>query len=267
MFGHGALSEYALSEANVVADTVDDLLANDVSSASSVSTPALGQVHALLANDVASASGVSIPTLRQVHGLLANDVASASSVSAPALGQVHGLLADDVASASSVTNPALGQVHGLLADDVVSASSVSVPALGQIHALAADDIESASSVSEPALTAFIPPIVLSSGKGSLGPRFRFKRKRTDPDPELVEEILQQRDEAVAEWEDKHETPPAVAVRLPTSMPLATRAALAELLRDERIKVLAPVKGDSVLLSVTAESLDEEDDIAAILLAI
>ena len=114
------------------ADTVDDLLANDVTSASSVSVPALTQVHALLANDVSSASSVSVPTLTQVHVLLANDVSSASSVTNPALAEndtVDDLLANDVSSASSVSVPALGQVHVLLANDVTSASSVSTPAL------------------------------------------------------------------------------------------------------------------------------------------
>jgi hypothetical protein len=82
-----------------------------VASASSVTAPVLGQVHALLAADVASASSVTEPALAEAGGtddLLANDVASASSVSAPALGQVHALTANDVASASSVTAPALG---------------------------------------------------------------------------------------------------------------------------------------------------------------
>jgi len=43
-----------------------NLAADDVESASEVSTPALGQVHALLANDVESASEVSSPSLTVV---------------------------------------------------------------------------------------------------------------------------------------------------------------------------------------------------------
>jgi hypothetical protein len=131
MLGHGALGEYALSESALVADTTDDLLANDVASASSVSTPAIGQVHVILANDVASASTVSVPAVGQVHALLANDVASASSVSVPALALVTALLANDVASASSVSAPAIGQTHALNASDVASASSVTAPALSE----------------------------------------------------------------------------------------------------------------------------------------
>jgi hypothetical protein len=134
-----------------VSDTTDDLLANDVSSASSVTSPAITQTHVILANDVASASSVTAPALTQVHALLANDVASASSVGTPALLEVVPLLADDVASASSVSVPAIGQVHIITADDVASASSVGTPAVGQIHALLADDVASASSVSTPAL--------------------------------------------------------------------------------------------------------------------
>jgi hypothetical protein len=115
-----------------LADTVDDLLANDVASASSVTAPVIGQAHVLNAADVASASSVTAPVLGQVHALLANDVASASSVTAPVLAEVgtDDLLANDVASASSVSAPALGQVHALTANDVASASSVTAPALG-----------------------------------------------------------------------------------------------------------------------------------------
>jgi hypothetical protein len=127
------------------------LLANDVSSASSVTTPAVAQTHSLLANDVASASSVTTPALTQVHVLNAADVASASSVSNPALAEVNVLTADDVSSASSVTTPALGQIHALLAADVASASTVTTPTVGQIHALLADDVASASNVTAPVL--------------------------------------------------------------------------------------------------------------------
>jgi hypothetical protein len=127
------------------------LLANDVSSASSVTTPAVAQTHSLLANDVASASSVTTPALTQVHVLNAADVASASSVSNPALAEVNVLTADDVSSASSVTTPTVGQIHALLADDVASASNVTAPVLGQAHVLTADDVVSASSVTTPTL--------------------------------------------------------------------------------------------------------------------
>lgn len=162
------------------ADTVDDLLANDVSSASSVTTPAVGQVHALNAADVASVSSVSAPAIGQVHALtaadvvsassvsvpvlaeaagedalLANDISSASSVSAPAIGQIHTLQAADVAAASSVGTPALGQAHALLAADVISSPVVGNPAIGQAHALLASDVVSASSVGVPALVMLV----------------------------------------------------------------------------------------------------------------
>jgi hypothetical protein len=129
----------------------DALLANDVSSASSVSVPTIAQTHAILANDVSSASTVSVPALTQVHVILANDVSSASSVTTPALTEVIALTADDVSSASSVSVPTIGQIHAILANDVSSASSVTTPAIGQIHALLADDVASASSVTEPAV--------------------------------------------------------------------------------------------------------------------
>ena len=127
------------------------LAANDVSATSEVSTPAVGQEHALAADDVESASEVSAPALGQEHALAANDVESASEVTAPALGQEHTLTADDVESASEVTAPAIGQVHALTAVNVEAASEVSAPAIGQEHNLAADDVESASQVTAPAL--------------------------------------------------------------------------------------------------------------------
>lgn len=107
----------------------DALLANDVSSASSVTSPAIGQAHALAANDVASASSVGSPVIGQVHALAANDIASTSSVTAPAIGLVVALAADDVASASAVSVPAVGQAHALLAGHGSSGSSVGAPAL------------------------------------------------------------------------------------------------------------------------------------------
>ncbi len=145
----GGFGELAFTEAEAD-DGIDALLANDVTSASSVTAPVIGQVHALLANDVASASSVSTPALVQIVAILANDVASASSVSTPAIGQVHGLAANDVASASSVGTPAVGQIHALLANDVASASSVTTPAVGQVHILATQGVASASSVTTPA---------------------------------------------------------------------------------------------------------------------
>lgn len=44
----------------------DDLLADDVESASSVSTPSIGQEHAILANDISSVSTVSSPAMDSV---------------------------------------------------------------------------------------------------------------------------------------------------------------------------------------------------------
>ena len=163
------------------AATGDTLLADDVESASEVSTPTLVQVHAILANDVESASSVSVPTLAQVHNILGDDVQSTSEVSTPPLAQAHNTLADDVESTSEVSSPALAQVHilfandaesaselttptlvdsgstvnPLLAEDVESTSEVSTPTLAQVHVLFANDTESASEVSAPALTEVV----------------------------------------------------------------------------------------------------------------
>ena len=90
--------------------------------------------HNLTADDVESASGVSTPSIGQVHGLSASDVQSTSEVDAPAIGQVHGLTATSVESASQVSTPALGQVHALTASGVESVSEVSTPTLGVVSA-------------------------------------------------------------------------------------------------------------------------------------
>lgn len=135
------------------ADSVDDLLANDVQSTSNVTAPAIGQVHAILANDVQSTSNVTAPALAQVHALTAADVESTSEVTAPGLLEVTPLTAEDVESASEVSAPVLAQVHVLLAADVESASEVSAPTLTEgEHILFADDVQSTSEVSAPALT-------------------------------------------------------------------------------------------------------------------
>ncbi len=125
------------------------ITADDVESASEVSTPSVGQVHALLVDDVESATEVSTPTAAHKHVLLADDVESASEVSTPAVAQVHALLGDDVESATEVSTPAVGQLHALLGDDVEAATEVSTPSVTQLHVLLADDVESASEVSTP----------------------------------------------------------------------------------------------------------------------
>ena len=140
---------FALFQAAGGAD--HDLLADDVESASEVSTPGVGQKHVLAADDVESASEVSTPAVTQVHALLADDVESATEVSTPTAGESHVLLADDVESASEVSTPAVTQLHALLGDDVESASEVSTPSVTQLHALTADDVESASEVSTPSV--------------------------------------------------------------------------------------------------------------------
>lgn len=175
ILGPAGITKMPYGAFNHAATTVDDLHANDIESASSVSVPALTQVHALLANDVESvssvsapatkvplaandiesASSVSVPVLVQVVALAANDVESASSVSVPAVAQVHNLVADFATSASEVSASTLVQVHILNANDVESASTLSIPTLVEVpegvNALAANDVESASSVSVPAL--------------------------------------------------------------------------------------------------------------------
>lgn len=134
----------------------DDLLADDIESASEVTTPAVGQTHALAADDVQSTSELTTPAITQTHALSADDIESDVEFTAPALASdgSHALLADDIESASEVTTPTLAQTHVLLAVDVESVSSVSAPVLSSdlvTHALIADDVQSALEISIPSI--------------------------------------------------------------------------------------------------------------------
>jgi hypothetical protein len=138
----------------VEAAAPDDLLADDVESASELTIPAIGQEHTILADDTQSLSEVSAPAVGQEHIVLADDVEATSEVTAPALTSVAGqdsLLADDVEAASEVTTSALGQEHVVLGDDVEAASEVETSALGQAHSIFGDDVQSTSEVSTPPL--------------------------------------------------------------------------------------------------------------------
>lgn len=75
-----------ITVSGVVAGT-DDLLADDVESASETSTPVITQIHALLADDTESTSETSTPAVGQLHVLLADDTESASETSSPALSE------------------------------------------------------------------------------------------------------------------------------------------------------------------------------------
>jgi putative methionine-R-sulfoxide reductase with GAF domain len=145
----GAATSYIDIVTPDAAAASDDLLADDIESASEVTNPTIGQEHALLADDVESASEVTTPVITQEHALLANDVESASEVTTPVLLEVHALLADDIESTSEVTVPVIGQIHSITAVDIESASEISVPVIGGTHVLLADDVESASEVSTP----------------------------------------------------------------------------------------------------------------------
>ncbi|KKL06799.1 hypothetical protein LCGC14_2592420 [marine sediment metagenome] len=132
-------------------DTEDNLLADDVESASETSTPVIGQTHVITVTSAESASEASSPAVGQEHALLAGDVESASEVSTPAVAEVVHLLADDVESASEVTTPVIGQEHILTATSVESTSETSTPVVGQEHILLATSVESATELSLPVL--------------------------------------------------------------------------------------------------------------------
>ena len=121
----------ALAMIAAASGSTDTLLANDIESASEVTSPAIGQIHALLATSVQSLSNVGTPTITQLHALLATSVQSLSEVGAPTLSQLGTdvLLAASIESASQVSTPALTQLHALLATSIESLSEVSNPVL------------------------------------------------------------------------------------------------------------------------------------------
>ncbi len=160
------------------AGTEDNLTADDVESASEVSTPAIGQKHSLtaasvesdaelsspalsevtpavdlFAEDAESTSEVSAPVFGQIHVFAAIDIDAPSEVSMPALGQIHALGAGDAESVSEVSSPSIGQAHSLNAGSVQSSAEVGLPSIGQKHALSASAVESGSEISTPSLTA------------------------------------------------------------------------------------------------------------------
>jgi hypothetical protein len=256
-----------------LADTVDDLTADDVASASSVTAPVIGQAHVLNAADVASASSVTAPVLGQVHALLAADVASASSVTDPAIALVTPLLANDVASASSVSAPAVGQVHALTANDVASASSVSAPVLAEVAAgtdnLLANSVASASSVSTPALTviggtAAVTGMELGWAITARERRYR-EREKAARKADLAKIRKQARRKVIEEVDDR-----GLLERL---SPIGLKAQLTSLI-GEAITEVAPAiitaqMRYEMMISIRAEIMRrqaDEDDAEAMLLS-
>lgn len=143
----------------------DNLLANDIESASEVTSPSISQEHALTANNIEANSEVSSPNLVNVAGtddLLANDIQSNSEVSAPQIGQEHSLAANNVESDSDVSSTAIGQEHSLTAVSVEANSQVESISIGQSHILLVDNVESSSEVSTPTLTETFGTDVLTA---------------------------------------------------------------------------------------------------------
>ena len=132
----------------------DNLTANDIESASQVSSPAITQIHSFNGADTESAAQVSDPAIAQAHSLNGAGAESATQVSAPTVEQEHALTATSVESASEVTQPSLSTqstTDSLSADDVEASSQVSAPTISQTHALAANDTEANSQTSQPSI--------------------------------------------------------------------------------------------------------------------
>ncbi|HEY3494765.1 MAG TPA: hypothetical protein VGK73_08775 [Polyangiaceae bacterium] len=127
----------------------DDLTGNDLAAGSpSLTSPALGQIHALSATDLAtSAPSLTAGTLGQIHVLTGTDVAtSAPGLTAGTIGQTHALAGQDVAAeAPALTSGTLGQTHGLTGSNLTSGvPSLTSPTVGQVHGLAGGDLAAAA---------------------------------------------------------------------------------------------------------------------------
>jgi len=169
---------------------VDDLLADDIESASETETVSVGQEHVLLADDIESASNVETVSLGQAHALTATSIESASEVSAPTAAESHVLLADDISSLTEVSSPALAQDHSLLADDVQSLSEVGSPVIAQIHSLLAVSIESLSEVTSPIIaeTHAITAVSIESASEVSAPALTVKTSLLAEDIESASEV-------------------------------------------------------------------------------
>ena len=117
-----------------------------------------GNVDNLLSDNIESASETSNPNIGQAHDLISVDAESNSETSNPVFGQGHNLNVVSIESASEVSNPELAEIHALLTDSVESASETSTPTLAQVHVLIPNNIESNSEVSNPTLTENAPDV-------------------------------------------------------------------------------------------------------------
>ncbi len=146
-------TDYWQNSVSITASAGVTLDAVDIESASEVTNPAIGQIHALTAIDIDSASNVSQPVIAQIHALTNVSVDSSSEVTQPNISQSHILAATSIESASNVSNPAVTDVSGTVLDavDIESASEVSSPTFAQVHLLNPTGAESASVVSTPVI--------------------------------------------------------------------------------------------------------------------
>ena len=264
----------------------DDVLnANDIESASEVSTPSLGQVHVLTAVSIESASEVTNPTVTEGnHLLLAEDIESASEVSTPTLAEIHVLTAVSIESTSEVSNPTLAEAKDdLLADDIESQSEVSSPTLGQTHVLLADDVESRSEVSSPTLDRVAEVV-----KPKKGGRVGRKRYAVEVDGELiqvasisdVEAILAQVRELANESAEKDvqtpiaPKPPRISVKTASGNRTTSKIIQREVRRTQsvvsaayqrRAKDISQDVEISQLIQKRIESDEQDDEQAAVIL--
>lgn len=127
----------------------DVLTADDLQSATQLSTPEVGQEHALLADNLQAASQLSTPAAGQEQALTADDLQTSTQLSTPAASQAHTLTADDLQAATQVSTPAVGQEHVLTADELQANTQLSTPVVGQEHVLTGDDLQSGTQLSTP----------------------------------------------------------------------------------------------------------------------
>lgn len=127
-YGGGAVADadgmYAIYALVEIADTTDDLTADDVATGAPTLTSAvIGQTHALTADDATSGTPtLTSPALSEVVAITADDISTSSpTLTVAVLGQAHVLLADGVsAETPAQSSPVLTEnSEGEAAEEVI----------------------------------------------------------------------------------------------------------------------------------------------------
>jgi hypothetical protein len=175
------LAPATLLTAGAITDvsTSDELTGADISAATVIDSPAIGQSHALTGTDTTALTAIDAPTIGQLHGLTTDAIAASTTVETPTLQSVagvdsltgvdlvaliavdsptieqdHQLTGADIASLTVIDAPTLQSIAGvdpLTGQDIAAGSAVSTPTIGQVHVIDGADLIGGVTVDAPAL--------------------------------------------------------------------------------------------------------------------